>query len=236
MSDPVFFDPNAADLRCTATSDGNGSTTTNCYRKSQSDSCAVLWSVVFGLLVVAIVVSLILLCCGKKRKTTTINEQEIILAAATQTTQKEPTAAESKAAESKATTEPTKDDCVQIITTPEELEKLKEPSRPACVLVHASWCGHCKNTIPNFKDACNTMHAQGVECDFFMVDGHEIKEIHESHEIPGYPYFAVLFEDGTVVSRQPQQRTKEAIEAYVKEQLQNHLNAAPDSAGKHGDA
>ena len=79
----------------------------------------------------------------------------------------------------------------------------------AFVMLHAPWCGHCKQAKPHF-DAIQS------HVDTFFVDAGtpEAEDLRKEFDVKGFPTF-LLMKDGVVVDRYEGDRTTPAFTSYL---------------------
>lgn len=95
------------------------------------------------------------------------------------------------------------------------------PNAPTFTMCHATWCGHCKNALPDFqKFAANgKVVVNGQEVIVQALEATEnAKELKSLPEVKGYPTFVLQTVDGnTVEYRGP--RTPDGYLAFLNENL-----------------
>jgi thiol-disulfide isomerase/thioredoxin len=94
------------------------------------------------------------------------------------------------------------------VNSEERLRELTQKgSKPSVILIHAPWCGHCKNAIPEF-------HKASVECtmdmNFLLVDGTVFKELTKELKVTEFPFYAIV-RNGEVHALNTHDRTAASI-------------------------
>lgn len=236
-----FFDPHSPSfagqpvLACKSVPDAEakGGFTTTCglvsngnQQSNKSDSGATFWGIIFGLLFIVIIASIIMHCCRQKREKVRINEQELILASAATTQEQQPVPHPQP--------QPAADPhIVKTIQTSEQVEELKQLTKPLVAMVYTDWCPHCKTMAPTFVAVCNNLAKNGVDCEYVMIDGQNAKDVHSLAEIQGYPFVLIMLEDGTVVQKQPP-RDFEGLSNHIIASVNQQIGA--QRVGIKGDA
>lgn len=109
------------------------------------------------------------------------------------------------------------------IQTDEQLRSIIGSGKPAVLMVHAPWCGHCKLAMPEF-------HRASVTCDvditFAIVDGTKFAQLTKELGITGFPFYA-LVKNSTPTSMNQHNRRAESIIAAAKTNL-NDSSPDPD--------
>ena len=61
-------------------------------------------------------------------------------------------------------------------------------TKPALVMFHAPWCGHCKRAMPEFEKIKHSLkNKSGVKVDAIAINADEETELAQKHGIKGYP-------------------------------------------------
>ena len=96
------------------------------------------------------------------------------------------------------------------LTSKEEVEEAIRRSMdgtPVLVMFHASWCGHCKTTLPEFKD-CAKM-CKDLKCLLYDIDADKAldKDSLNKYKIEGYPTISI-FKNGSHAGDVPHTKRK----------------------------
>lgn len=87
--------------------------------------------------------------------------------------------------------------------------------KPGMVLIHATWCSHCKHFKPVFNDLVRSI---GDEFIFTSVESEILKssqELSTSLNFQGYPTIKIFDKTGRIMGEYKGQRTSEAILKYI---------------------
>jgi len=93
-----------------------------------------------------------------------------------------------------------------------DLEKMLQ-SGDAIVMFHATWCGHCKTTLPKFNAAAADMAKAGVKV--IAADGDKVKEALKKYGIGHFPYIA-LYRNGKQKAVYEGDRSQQSLVDFVK--------------------
>ena len=97
-----------------------------------------------------------------------------------------------------------------------------------------TWCGHCKNLAPAYKEAASALKAQGSKARLAEVDCTIHTKTCTKYDIKGYPTLK-LFKDGAEAEKYAGQRTKDAFVEYaVKAAGEEKEKAAEEVHCRHG--
>lgn len=104
------------------------------------------------------------------------------------------------------------DNSVQEVTGEQVSTYVYNLKKPAVVMFHAKWCGHCKNTMPNFQKA-----AAMSKIPFLCVE-HSVSEekLAKKLGITGYPTI-MRFQQGEMISEYQGNRTAEDIAKFANQ-------------------
>jgi len=88
------------------------------------------------------------------------------------------------------------------------------------IMFHATWCGHCKNAMPDFdkfRESGVVVAGQPVKISKYDSDEAETKKMikdleAKGVEVKGFPTFVLITADGKVVEH----KGERSIEAYTK--------------------
>ncbi len=71
-------------------------------------------------------------------------------------------------------------------------------------MVYAPWCGHCKNTMPDFDKfaASSPMTVNGKSVTIKKIDGDADKAAAEKLGVEGFPTFVMIMPDGSVTKHE----------------------------------
>lgn len=87
--------------------------------------------------------------------------------------------------------------------------------KPGMLLIHAHWCGHCKNFKPVFNDLVKGV---GNEFVFTSIESEELKnsqELSNSLNFQGFPTIKIFDKKGKIMGEYQGPRTSEAILKYI---------------------
>jgi len=65
------------------------------------------------------------------------------------------------------------------------------------LLVHAEWCGYCKKTVPEFKNAAN----QTDSVNFALLEDVDLKKMSKPLPVRGFPSFFLIDKDSGKLSK-----------------------------------
>lgn len=102
----------------------------------------------------------------------------------------------------------------------EEVIRMSMDGTLVVVMFHAPWCGHCKNTLPEFKKCCD-MCKENEKISFHDINADEAldAETLSKYKIEGYPSIR-LFKNGSLVAELPhEKREASAMKSFVHEHL-----------------
>lgn len=87
--------------------------------------------------------------------------------------------------------------------------------KPGMVLIHATWCSHCKHFKPVFNELVNSVGSDFV---FTSIESEVLntsKELTNSLNFQGYPTIKIFDKTGRIMGEYKGQRTSEAILKYI---------------------
>lgn len=87
--------------------------------------------------------------------------------------------------------------------------------KPGMVLIHATWCSHCKHFKPVFNDLVKGV---GSEFVFTSIESEVLKtsqELANSLNFQGYPTIKIFDKTGRIMGEYKGPRTSEAILKYI---------------------
>ena len=102
----------------------------------------------------------------------------------------------------------------------EEVIRMSMDGTLVVVMFHAPWCGHCKNTLPEFKKCCD-MCKENKKVSFHDINADEAldAETLSKYKIEGYPSIR-LFKNGSLVAELPHdKREASGMKSFVHEHL-----------------
>lgn len=74
---------------------------------------------------------------------------------------------------------------------------------PGLLLVHASWCGHCKRFIPTFQSVCKRLNKNGNEFPCVAIEDAELGKdggkLSEALNIGGFPTLKFFDQNGKIM-------------------------------------
>jgi thiol-disulfide isomerase/thioredoxin len=100
-------------------------------------------------------------------------------------------------------------------TSAAELDRLLA-SGDSMVMFHAKWCGHCKNTLPEYKKAAQDMMAAHPGLKVIAVNGDGAPDILKAHGVKGFPTIKHI-RNGTAVEYAGDRTSRSFVE-FAKKQ------------------
>lgn len=80
---------------------------------------------------------------------------------------------------------------------------VKTNGNPGMLLVHASWCGHCKNFSPVFQSLCKKLNKKGNDFPCLAIENEELSadggKLSNALEIGGFPTLKFFDQHGKIV-------------------------------------
>jgi thioredoxin-like negative regulator of GroEL len=93
----------------------------------------------------------------------------------------------------------------------EAIEAISASGKPKVILVHAPWCGHCRNMMGAFIQAASTHNS----VDWIRADGNIAQSLVRREDLRGFPTIYGVSADGTV-TQHVGARDAEALIAFAK--------------------
>lgn len=81
---------------------------------------------------------------------------------------------------------------------------INNPSgNPGLLLIHASWCGHCKNFIPTFQSICNRLNKNNDDFPCVAIEDKELNTdggyLANALDVNGYPTLKFFDQYGKII-------------------------------------
>lgn len=74
---------------------------------------------------------------------------------------------------------------------------------PGILLVHAHWCGHCKNFIPTYRELCRRLNKRGDDFPCLAIESDELEKdggkVARALDVAGYPTIKFFDQHGKIV-------------------------------------
>ena len=82
--------------------------------------------------------------------------------------------------------------------------RVKNPSgNPGLLLIHASWCGHCKNFAPTYKSLCKQLNKKRDTFPCVAIENEELSKdggkIANALNIVGFPTLKFFVQHGKII-------------------------------------
>jgi thiol-disulfide isomerase/thioredoxin len=94
-------------------------------------------------------------------------------------------------------------------------DTLSGNDRPMALLLHATWCGHCRELLPLFQDAAKEL---GGKMRFCSCENDVLTKSRRSEnlQVQGFPTVVAISTDGRVLDRLVGNRGKDALMQFLK--------------------
>jgi thiol-disulfide isomerase/thioredoxin len=80
---------------------------------------------------------------------------------------------------------------------------VKTNGNPGLLLIHASWCGHCKNFTPTYQELCRKLNKNGDSFPCLAIENEELKKdggsLSDALGVEGYPTLKFFDQHGKIV-------------------------------------
>ncbi len=87
------------------------------------------------------------------------------------------------------------------------------------VMYYADWCGHCRNTKPEFNKLGSTKTIGGKTVSIVAVNADENKELCEKRNIRGYPTIHLYDPRGELVKEYSGQRDHDSFVQFLSQNV-----------------
>lgn len=114
---------------------------------------------------------------------------------------------------------------VDVETDIEGVNALAARGAPKVILVHAPWCGHCRNMMPAFVEAA----AAERSVTWMRIDGNVAPSVVRREDLHGFPTIYGVLRDGTVTQHDGGRDVRSLLEfaRKVAQAGASHADAAP---------
>lgn len=79
----------------------------------------------------------------------------------------------------------------------------KSNGNPGLLLIHADWCGHCKNFIPTFQDINKKLNRKSISFPCVAIDSNELDtdggKLSSALKIQGFPTLLFFDQNGKIM-------------------------------------
>lgn len=86
---------------------------------------------------------------------------------------------------------------------------------PGILLIHAHWCGHCKNFIPTYRSMCRRLNRRGDDYPCLAIESEELDvdggRLSSALGISGFPTIKFFDQYGKIVGDYNGSRKEEAL-------------------------
>lgn len=80
---------------------------------------------------------------------------------------------------------------------------VKTNGNPGLLLIHASWCGHCKNFVPTYQALCKKLNKTGHNFPCLAIENEQLKQdggsLSDALGVEGYPTLKFFNQHGKIV-------------------------------------
>lgn len=88
-------------------------------------------------------------------------------------------------------------------------------NNPGILLIHASWCGHCKKFIPAYKRVCQLLNARDTTFPCLAIESEELKadggKLSNALEVEGFPTIKFFDQNGKIIGDYTGNRDPDSI-------------------------
>lgn len=100
---------------------------------------------------------------------------------------------------------------------------VKNNGNPGMLLIHATWCGHCKNFVPTYQRLCKLLNKKqgaypcvAIESEELKADGGRLSDV---LGVEGFPTIKFFDQNGKIIrdytgNREPQSILGEICDVY----------------------
>jgi thiol-disulfide isomerase/thioredoxin len=80
---------------------------------------------------------------------------------------------------------------------------IKGNGNPGLLLIHASWCGHCKNFVPTYQSLCKKLNKKGDNFPCLAIESEELKQdkgtLSNALGVEGFPTLKFFDQYGKII-------------------------------------
>ena len=92
---------------------------------------------------------------------------------------------------------------------------IKGNGNPGLLLIHASWCGHCKNFVPTYQSLCKKLNKKGDNFPCLAIESEELKtdggKLSNALKVQGFPTIKFFDQNGKIIGDYDGGRDADAI-------------------------
>ena len=82
--------------------------------------------------------------------------------------------------------------------------RVRTNNNPGILLIHASWCGHCKHFVPTYKRICQLLNAKDTTFPCLAIESEELKadggDLSNALEVQGFPTIKFFDQNGKIIA------------------------------------
>lgn len=92
---------------------------------------------------------------------------------------------------------------------------VKTNGNPGILLIHATWCGHCKRFIPVYQSLCKKLNKKGNDFPCLAIESEDLNsdggKLANALDVAGFPTLKFFDQHGRIVGEHSGSRDEKAL-------------------------